>query len=541
MKRTGSLYARIIRDFVFLLLAVVLAGLICIVTADWIAQKTVIPDVDKLLDQSNYYETEQYQRIRIGNALGKEGYFEVTDQYGNVLYSSDPKTDNHYDTADFEYIPDVDDDAVFSIEKTLTGNGTNEYLIRKWQVPDDDSGQVTEIGLTVLNGRGKVVYSNMDADGKKISRHTVNLLMSNAGDGASMFLQKMQFETENGDTRYLLIHTESIETAETRSYQRAKTAAILIFLPVVLLAIVVAAFQIMKRVRQPLEQLNTAMDQLGEGAHQKLEADQVPVEFSRVFDAFNQMEVRLEQSEQSRQNLLHQQQQVIADISHDLKTPVTVVTGYVSAIRDGLISPEHQPEIWNIILEKMNRINELLNQEAEYSRLNHPDYHLNAARKNLTAFLKDYAASLQKELDHAGYPLSVSLPDAEVPVVFDSPQLTRVLENVVSNALKYTPKGTRITLQMESRKEQAEIRIGDNGPGIPKEIRGHVFDPFVIADSSRTSGSGTGLGLSIARRIIEDHHGTMNLLDAPGTVYEIVLPIDHAQSETCMQDQNTAD
>lgn len=541
MKRTGSLYARIIRDFVFLLLAVVLAGLICIVTADWIAQKTVIPDVDKLLDQSNYYETEQYQRIRIGNALGKEGYFEVTDQYGNVLYSSDPKTDNHYDTADFEYIPDVDDDAVFSIEKTLTGNGTNEYLIRKWQVPDDDSGQVTEIGLTVLNGRGKVVYSNMDADGKKISRHTVNLLMSNAGDGASMFLQKMQFETENGDTRYLLIHTESIETAETRSYQRAKTAAILIFLPVVLLAIVVAAFQIMKRVRQPLEQLNTAMDQLGEGAHQKLEADQVPVEFSRVFDAFNQMEVRLEQSEQSRQNLLHQQQQVMADISHDLKTPVTVVTGYVSAIRDGLISPEHQPEIWNIILEKMNRINELLNQEAEYSRLNHPDYHLNAARKNLTAFLKDYAASLQKELDHAGYPLSVSLPDAEVPVVFDSPQLTRVLENVVSNALKYTPKGTRITLQMESRKEQAEIRIGDNGPGIPKEIRGHVFDPFVIADSSRTSGSGTGLGLSIARRIIEDHHGTMNLLDAPGTVYEIVLPIDHAQSETCMQDQNTAD
>lgn len=541
MKRTGSLYARIIRDFVFLLLAVVLAGLICIVTADWIAQKTVIPDVDKLLDQSNYYETEQYQRIRIGNALGKEGYFEVTDQYGNVLYSSDPKTDNHYDTADFEYIPDVDDDAVFSIEKTLTGNGTNEYLIRKWQVPDDDSGQVTEIGLTVLNGRGKVVYSNMDADGKKISRHTVNLLMSNAGDGASMFLQKMQFETENGDTRYLLIHTESIETAETRSYQRAKTAAILIFLPVVLLAIVVAAFQIMKRVSQPLEQLNTAMDQLGEGAHQKLEADQVPVEFSRVFDAFNQMEVRLEQSEQSRQNLLHQQQQVMADISHDLKTPVTVVTGYVSAIRDGLISPEHQPEIWNIILEKMNRINELLNQEAEYSRLNHPDYHLNAARKNLTAFLKDYAASLQKELDHAGYPLSVSLPDAEVPVVFDSPQLTRVLENVVSNALKYTPKGTRITLQMESRKEQAEIRIGDNGPGIPKEIRGHVFDPFVIADSSRTSGSGTGLGLSIARRIIEDHHGTMNLLDAPGTVYEIVLPIDHAQSETCMQDQNTAD
>lgn len=541
MKRTGSLYARIIRDFVFLLLAVVLAGLICIVTADWIAQKTVIPDVDKLLDQSNYYETEQYQRIRIGNALGKEGYFEVTDQYGNVLYSSDPKTDNHYDTADFEYIPDVDDDAVFSIEKTLTGNGTNEYLIRKWQVPDDDSGQVTETGLTVLNGRGKVVYSNMDADGKKISRHTVNLLMSNAGDGASMFLQKMQFETENGDTRYLLIHTESIETAETRSYQRAKTAAILIFLPVVLLAIVVAAFQIMKRVRQPLEQLNTAMDQLGEGAHQKLEADQVPVEFSRVFDAFNQMEVRLEQSEQSRQNLLHQQQQVMADISHDLKTPVTVVTGYVSAIRDGLISPEHQPEIWNIILEKMNRINELLNQEAEYSRLNHPDYHLNAARKNLTAFLKDYAASLQKELDHAGYPLSVSLPDAEVPVVFDSPQLTRVLENVVSNALKYTPKGTRITLQMESRKEQAEIRIGDNGPGIPKEIRGHVFDPFVIADSSRTSGSGTGLGLSIARRIIEDHHGTMNLLDAPGTVYEIILPIDHAQSETCMQDQNTAD
>lgn len=541
MKRTGSLYARIIRDFVFLLLAVVLAGLICIVTADWIAQKTVIPDVDKLLDQSNYYETEQYQRIRIGNALGKEGYFEVTDQYGNVLYSSDPKTDNHYDTADFEYIPDVDDDAVFSIEKTLTGNGTNEYLIRKWQEPDDDSGQVTEIGLTVLNGRGKVVYSNMDADGKKISRHTVNLLMSNAGDGASMFLQKMQFETENGDTRYLLIHTESIETAETRSYQRAKTAAILIFLPVVLLAIVVAAFQIMKRVRQPLEQLNTAMDQLGEGAHQKLEADQVPVEFSRVFDAFNQMEVRLEQSEQSRQNLLHQQQQVMADISHDLKTPVTVVTGYVSAIRDGLISPEHQPEIWNIILEKMNRINELLNQEAEYSRLNHPDYHLNAARKNLTAFLKDYAASLQKELDHAGYPLSVSLPDAEVPVVFDSLQLTRVLENVVSNALKYTPKGTRITLQMESRKEQAEIRIGDNGPGIPKEIRGHVFDPFVIADSSRTSGSGTGLGLSIARRIIEDHHGTMNLLDAPGTVYEIVLPIDHAQSETCMQDQNTAD
>jgi len=531
MKSTGSLYARMIRDFIVLLLAGVLSGFLCILAAGRIVEHTdQFPDPSVLLEQSEYYETEQYQRIRIGSSLGKSGYFEVLDEKGKVLYCSDPSIENHYDEQDFEYIPDVDEEAAFSIEKMVNGSDENEYLIRKWQVMEDGSDQVKEIGITILNSRNRVVYSNMDADGKAISKHTVNMLMNNNSDRADTFLQKQRFETEDGEIRYLLIHTENIQTAENRSYRQAEAAAVLIFLPIVLAAIVFTAFEIMKHIQQPLSQLNEAMDRLGDGSRQQLPSDQVPSEFARVFDAFNQMKVRLKQSEQERLHLLEMEQETMADISHDLKTPVTVVRGYVYAMRDGLITAEQQPEIWNIILTKINRIDELLDQAADYSRLNHPDFHLNASCLDLSAFLRDYAAGLQKELDQAGYPLHKKIEEKEVLVKFDRLQMKRVLENIIANTLRYTPKGTEVTLQMTADKDSARILIGDNGPGIPAKIRDHVFEPFVIADEARTAGSGCGLGLSIARKIIEEHHGTMKLLKQSGTVYEIVLPLAEKES-----------
>jgi signal transduction histidine kinase len=172
----------------------------------------------------------------------------------------------------------------------------------------------------------------------------------------------------------------------------------------------------------------------------------------------------------------------------------------------------------------------MLDQAADYSRLNHPDFHLNASCLDLSAFLRDYAAGLQKELDQAGYPLHKKIEEKEVLVKFDRLQMKRVLENIIANTLRYTPKGTEVTLQMTADKDSARILIGDNGPGIPAKIRDHVFEPFVIADEARTAGSGCGLGLSIARKIIEEHHGTMKLLKQSGTVYEIVLPLAEKES-----------
>ncbi|MBP5265696.1 MAG: HAMP domain-containing histidine kinase [Lachnospiraceae bacterium] len=225
-------------------------------------------------------------------------------------------------------------------------------------------------------------------------------------------------------------------------------------------------------------------------------------------------------------------QKMLADISHDLKTPITVIQGYSKAIVDGMVSEENMDKYLNTIYQKSNRLADLINEFYQYSRLEHPEFQLTLEPGDLSEYVREYVAGKYEELEVAGYQLDVDIPERPIYMPFDHVELSRVFENIITNTIRHNPAPTTIYVSMEflREKHQVRIRLGDDGEGIPEEIREHIFEPFVVGDESRNSKHGTGLGLSVAKRVVVAHGGTIRLLPTTetswSTMYEIILPMN---------------
>ena len=236
---------------------------------------------------------------------------------------------------------------------------------------------------------------------------------------------------------------------------------------------------------------------------------------------------RLDASEREREKLDGERQKLIADISHDLKTPITVIAGYTSAIRDGKIPPDELPRYLSAIDDKAAALTELINTFYEFSKTEHPDFRLSCEELDLGEYLREYLAEKYSEIDLAGFSLDVRIPETPVHCRIDRFQFRRALDNILSNSLRYNTLGTLIRIRLSTRGTCAVLRISDNGIGIPPSVRDRLFEPFSTGDAARFGG-GSGLGLAIARSIVQSHGGSIRLLPGTGegTAFEILLPCD---------------
>lgn len=254
-----------------------------------------------------------------------------------------------------------------------------------------------------------------------------------------------------------------------------------------------------------------------------------PREFVEIYSRFNTLAERLSYSEAQRQKLDTAKDTLMANISHDLKTPITVIQGYAKAIHDGVIPPSEQPRYLETIYRKSIRLTELINAFFEYSKLRHPSIPLAVETEDLTEYLTQYLAEKHQEIELAGFLLEVELPEQKVHCGIDRSLLRRALDNLLANAQQYNPLGTTIYFDLEAQTEVAVIHIGDDGVGITGAMDKDFFEPFVIGDEARSDQSGTGLGLAITASIIDRHQGSIRLLEpqAPWkTLFRIEIPRD---------------
>jgi signal transduction histidine kinase len=330
-----------------------------------------------------------------------------------------------------------------------------------------------------------------------------------------------------------------------------------------ILAIIAVGIIVAKQVSKPIRRLKRALASFGEGVHSRVPLPEGPEELRDVLQTFNEMADKVEAAEEQQKRMMVQRQKMMADISHDLKTPITVIQGYIDAINDGLIPPDQQKKYLSIIAKKAELLSTLINHFSDYSKLEHPDFHLNQDRGDLCEYLRGYVAEKYEELEMQGFRVNVEIPECRMMSSYDSNQLKRVFENIILNSMKHTKPGTEILvgitelpsdslgyrrgpnsegLQVMKRSSSALIVIGDTGEGIPEEYRSTIFDPFVMGDASRTGGKGSGLGLSIAKKIVEAHGGRISLADegikkrlskrftqikmpVKGCVFAIILPL----------------
>lgn len=222
-----------------------------------------------------------------------------------------------------------------------------------------------------------------------------------------------------------------------------------------------------------------------------------------------------EEREQQQRDFDKKRNLMLSDIAHDLRTPMTTVNGYAKALADGMVTDEtKKQEYLNAIQNKSVRMNELINLLFEYVKLDSEGFRLDKTKLDLCELLRENAALAYSDIEEAGMDFEVQIPEEPYYINADSIQLSRVVTNLLNNAIRHNPKGTTITLSMKEEAAGVRVVVADDGNAIPDDISGHIFEPFAKGDSSRRSG-GSGLGLSIAKKVINMHGWDLKFVSKP--------------------------
>ena len=223
-----------------------------------------------------------------------------------------------------------------------------------------------------------------------------------------------------------------------------------------------------------------------------------------------------EREEAARLEYERKRNLMVSDIAHDLRTPMTTISGYARALEDGLVPEEKRQEIYASIRGKTDRMNELIGFLFDYTKLDSEGFSLHKEKLDICELVRECAATLFPDMEKAGMDTDIDIPEEKCIVEADRLQLSRVINNLINNAIKHNSPGARIGIYM-TMDDEIRIFVNDTGEPIPEDKAASVFEPFVMGDGSRNSAGGTGLGLSIARRICEMHGYSLVLLQKPET------------------------
>ena len=234
-------------------------------------------------------------------------------------------------------------------------------------------------------------------------------------------------------------------------------------------------------------------------------------EFAQLCQDFEEMRKRLKESTEEKILMDKENKELISNISHDLKTPITAVKGYVEGIMDGVAdTPEKMDRYVRTIYNKTNEMDHLINELTFYSKIDTNRIPYTFSKLNVEDYFSDCAEELGLEMETRGIELVyANYVEKDVQVIADGEQIRRVIHNIVSNAIKYMekPRGI-IQLRVKDVGDFIQVEIEDNGKGIAAKDLPYIFDRFYRTDVSRNSSKGgSGIGLSIVKKIMEDHGG----------------------------------
>ena len=283
----------------------------------------------------------------------------------------------------------------------------------------------------------------------------------------------------------------------------------------------VAVFLFVRRRLKPLKQLETAAAAIAEGDFSvQVDEKKGDRELRELSSAFNTMTRKLEGVETGRREF-------VANVSHELRSPITSIRGFAEGMADGVIPEDEHPKYLRLVANETRRLSGLIDDLLALSRLERDD-----AKPEMTVFdvnemLRRAVIRRMNDLEGKKIDVSCEFEEERCMVRADSDRIEQVVINLLDNAIKFTPEKGRITLESCAKDGIAEITVRDSGSGVAPEDRDKIFDRFFTADRAHTAGKGTGLGLSICKRIMEMHGQSIRLLETEeGAAFRFTL--EHA-------------
>lgn len=292
---------------------------------------------------------------------------------------------------------------------------------------------------------------------------------------------------------------------------------------------IIITFWIKRDIYNPIKQISVAMQNIADGNFDYHLPETRDDEIGQLFGNYEQMRLRLKENAEEKAENEKKQKELVSNISHDLKTPITSIKGYVEGIMDGVANtPEKMDKYIKTIYNKANDMDRLINELTTYSGIdsNKIPYHFHIL--NISDYFSDCIEEIGLDLESKNIHLNyTNLAPSDTCVVADPEQMKKVINNIISNSVKYMGHDNGIiSISILDDNESVKIEIEDNGKGIASKDIGNIFERFYRTDASRNSlQGGSGIGLSIVKKIVEDHGGYVwaTSKEGEGTCMHFVL------------------
>lgn len=416
-------------------------------------------------------------------------------------------------------------------------SSTTRYIRWKAEAVYRDFGAV----ILVVDRRGRVMDNMKTAyeedpdfvdslNGKELSSAMIKVLggeevsVRATVGGDPTFTVGVPFVQDNMVLGAVLIQTKA-QIIEGGAWELIVQVVLVALAALVLAALFV--FLYVRTVMRPLSELTSAARAMADGRFDvRVKDEDASPEINELAHAFNVMADKLNEVESGRREF-------VANVSHELRSPITSISGFVEGMEDGTIPPEEHPKYLALVGDETRRLSKLIGDLLALSRLERDDVTLEITDFDMNEMLRRAIIRRVNDLESKNMELDCDFQQESCMVRADSDRIEQVVVNLLDNAIKFTPNGGKITLKTAVNKSLCTVTVADNGVGITPEDRPKVFDRFFTADRAHTSGKGTGLGLSICQRIMEMHGQTIRLEDTrEGTAFTFTLEKGQTKAES---------
>ncbi|MGL4451795.1 MAG: sensor histidine kinase [Sarcina sp.] len=469
----------------------------------------------------NILKNGDYSNFPIKSLFGDGSSIIILNSEGKILFSSTKDESSNYTQQEIECIPNYNKGENVSIEKYIDYKGEERIVVSR-SISNLNNQKYED--LWIFDNKLNLIYSTEKTNIKTFTQKEFDYLTMKSFDNKVV----MKYQYYNHDKlNTMIIKTANLQDSTISKAIKPFKYVLYILLITYLIIILLFIKWLNNKVKKPLKLLNEAIVNFSEGNKDLQMVYSGPEEFVEIFDSFEKMANKLKKTEVRNEKLQQEKQKMLADISHDLKTPITVIQAYSKAICDGIIKGEDEKKYLMTIYKKSEILTELINEFNQFNRVDHPEFSLNIKTSDLCEFARNYLIEIYDEIELYQFTLEIDIPDEVLNCNFDDFYLKRALDNIIFNSLKHNPKGTSLFFTIFKFNENIKIIIADNGVGIPSELAKNIFEPFVVGDESRSK-NGSGLGLSISKKIILRHNGSIKLIKETKrgitTEFEILLP-----------------
>ena len=283
---------------------------------------------------------------------------------------------------------------------------------------------------------------------------------------------------------------------------------------------IILSYVLARSQSRPIKQIGRAVERFARGNFESRVQLDCGGELQELGDSINSMADALSELETSRRSF-------VANVSHELRSPLTSMQGYVQGLMDGTIPESEREHYMGVVMDETRRLTALVNDLLSLSRMESGKAPLNRQSYDICEQLRRILIGFEGRIDKKNADVDIEIPDEQTYVLADRDRINQVLTNLIDNAVKFMPvEGGILRLRLMQEGMQVKVVVGDNGSGIAPEDMPHVFERFYKADKAHTSGMGTGLGLSIVKSILDQHGARITVQSGEGgTEFAFALPV----------------